>query len=802
MLRSKQRERGGAASGGGGGFYPVALDQSLRFNDDDSAYLSRTPSVAGNRKTWTWSGWVKRGNINIDTNFMLEANSGSGFNRSYNYFSAANEIVVGDYTSAWQWQLKTSALFRDTSAWYHIVLSVDTTQATASNRIKLYVNGEQVTSFSTATYPSQNYDTYINSVMEHTIGYIGYAGQRYFDGYMAEVHFTDGTAYTADAFGEFKSGVWVAKTPSVTYGTNGFYLKFANSGALGTDSSGNGNTWTPTNLAATDVMLDSPTNNFATLNPIDINTKHTFSEGNLGAVLNASSNPRMTRGTCLVTSGKWYAEFTETVSTSVAAFGIVDNTASTDGTGIPLANSIIYFANGAVYRNGTNIATYATSTLGDVISVAMDLDGSTVEFFKNGVSLGAAISITTGNEYTFGAFANQIGDAFVANFGQDSSFAGYKTPQGNTDANGIGDFYYDPTAIGDGTYLALCTANLPEPAISPADGASPSDYMNTVLYTGTGTTRSVTGVGFQPDLIWTKSRSNPSNHGLVDVIRGTNKVVFTDSTDAEYTLSAIDSFDSDGFTTSSSGSYNNLSGWTYVAWNWKAGGTPVSNTDGTITSSVSANVDSGFSIVSYTGTGANATVGHGLTSAPEMVILKNRSITSEWRVYAASVCDGTNYLFLNSTSGLQAASTIWNNTIPTATTVSIGTHASVSGSGNNLVMYCFHSVEGFSKIGSYTGNGSSTDGPFVYLGFRPSFVLIKRTNSTGFWVMLDDERSAYNVTDDVLYANASNAESVAQATDFLSNGFKLRTTDSDVNASGTYIYMAFAEMPAKYSLGR
>ena len=790
MLRSKQRERGGAASGGGGGFYPVALDQSLRFNDDDSAYLSRTPSVAGNRKTWTWSGWVKRGNINIDTNFMLEANSGSGFNRSYNYFSAANEIVVGDYTSAWQWQLKTSALFRDTSAWYHIVLSVDTTQATASNRIKLYVNGEQVTSFSTATYPSQNYDTYINSVMEHTIGYIGYAGQRYFDGYMAEVHFTDGTAYTADAFGEFKSGVWVAKTPSVTYGTNGFYLKFANSGALGTDSSGNGNTWTPTNLAATDVMLDSPTNNFATLNPIDINTKHTFSEGNLGAVLNASSNPRMTRGTCLVTSGKWYAEFTETVSTSVAAFGIVDNTASTDGTGIPLANSIIYFANGAVYRNGTNIATYATSTLGDVISVAMDLDGSTVEFFKNGVSLGAAISITTGNEYTFGAFANQIGDAFVANFGQDSSFAGTKTPQGNTDANGIGDFYYEPPT----GYLALCTANLPEPSISPLNDASPSDYFNTVLYTGNGSTNAITGVGFQPDLVWGKLRTTSSYHRLHDVIRGSDNTLASNVTDAEVSGNGIVSFDADGFTMDSGTNINQT--YPYVAWNWKANGTGVTNTDGTTSTTVSANTTSGFSIVNWTGSFLSpATYGHGLDQQPEFVILKAVNVASNWYVYHKDLPSG-NTLALNLT---RAYNTDLAVTVTPTTVTSNWTAAS-----REWLLYCFHSVEGFSKFGSYTGNGS-TDGPFVYTGFRPAFVMIKRTDTTANWGMFDNERLGYNVRNDILYPNLSNAEGSAEWIDFTSNGFKLRFTHAQINASGgTYIYMAFAESggPFKYSLAR
>ena len=784
--------QGSAKSVADGGFYPTEIAQSLRFNDNDSAYLSRTPSVAGNRKTWTFSAWVKRGNISNTQSLFVSGNTGNNYtviaflSSDVFYFQhAVSSTTVLEFTS--------NAVFRDPSAWYHVVFMLDTTQATNSNGMKLWVNGV----LHSGTYGSytQNTDAYINNTYAHGIAGLLSVTTNEFDGYMAEVHFTDGTAYDADDFGEFKSGVWVAKEPSVTYGTNGFYLDFADGGAIGDDESGNANDWTATNLASTDVMLDSPTNNFATLNAIDINTKHTFSEGNLKAVLTTGTNPRMTRGTQLVSSGKWYAEFTEIVSTSVTAFGIVDNTVSTDSGGVPQANSIIYFANGTVYRNATNVATYAASTIGDVIGVAMDLDGSTVEFFKNGVSLGTAINITTGTEYTFGAFANSSSDAFVVNFGQDSSFAGNETPQGNTDANGIGDFYYEPPT----DYLALCTANLPEPAISPADGASPTDYMNTVLYTGDGnSSQAITGVGFAPDFVWVKGRSVAYSHLLSDVVRGDGNILFTNATNAEDTVnSRIDSLDSDGFTAGSDASAN-ASGTTYVAWNWLAGGTAVSNTDGTITSSVSANTTSGFSIVSFTSQSGAFTVGHGLTAAPEIIITKHRNAAYNWWVLTTKVDGSLDHLELNSTAAI--VNDTYGTALPTSTTFG---YNYAYGGNYDMIAYCFHSVDGFSKVGSYVGNGSSTDGTFVYTGHSPSFVMFKRSDSAGSWIMLDKERDTYNVVDHQLLPNSSAAEATNDYIDFLSNGFKLRSSWSDSNANGgTYIFISFSSNPFKYSNAR
>ena len=353
-------------------------------------------------------------------------------------------------------------------------------------------------------------------------------------------------------------------------------------------------------------------------------------------------------------------------------------------------------------------------------------------------------------------------------------------------------------------YLPLSTANLPDPAIDPAQGSSPQDYFNTVLYTGNGSSQSLS-VGFQPDFVWGKGRSYSVNHALIDAVRGSDKYLESSTTDAEDTLSTIiTSFDSDGFSVGSAGRLNG-SGNTYVAWNWKANGSGVSNTDGSITSTVSANTTSGFSVVKYDGSGTAATVGHGLNQAPEMIFCKRLDRSGDdWKVYAEAIGGGTHQLTLNSTAAASTNSAQWNDTDATSTVFSIGTSAATN--GTNQIAYCFHSVEGFSKFGSYTGNGSA-DGPFVYTGFRPAFVMIRKTSGDR-WFMGDSTRSPTNTSDGIRLVDASGvdaefANSPAEDYDMLSNGFKINTSDNGVNTSGsTYIYMAFAENPFKYSNAR
>ena len=324
----------------------------------------------------------------------------------------------------------------------------------------------------------------------------------------------------------------------------------------------------------------------------------------------------------------------------------------------------------------------------------------------------------------------------------------------------------------------------------------PTDYFNTKLYSGTGSSQAITGVGFQPDWIWFKCRSQNQNHNLFDVIRGSNKIIQTSTSNAEATSTALlTSFDSDGFTVNTDGGVNG-SGQTYASWNWLASNTTASNSDGSITSTVSANTTAGFSIVSYTGTGANATVGHGLGVAPSMYIVKNRDDNDSWGVYHKSL-GATKYLRLQGNDAGATSSVWWNDTEPTSSVFSVGTAVATNSSTENLIAYCFAEKKGYSKFGSYTGNGND-DGTFVYTGFKPAWIIIKESSHSGnAWHIRDIKRSPINVVDDSLYANANNTETTnnsALTTDFLSNGFKLRNTDTNNNASGrTYIYMAFGQ---------
>ena len=788
----------------GGGFYPHEIGNSIRF--DTNAYLSRTPSSSGNRKTWTWSAWVKRGNLG-STESLFGAYTDSN-NRLYLHFGPSNTIKMfgkaGGTTSV---NFESDALFRDASSWYHVTLVMDTTQATASSRTKLYVNGlQQTITFSTT--PSLNSEPYINAAAAHLIGDLD--GSVFFNGYMAEVNFVDGQALDASYFGETKSGVWIPKRYSGTYGTNGFHLDFATRATDPIDASGNGNNWSSVNVVSTDWMLDSPTNNFATLNPL-WSTRGTLSEGNLKNTTTGSG--RGTRAsTFAASSGKYYCEILYTdVNVSLPAYariGVIRSDSSYSETANFTSagfNGIGYVSvNGDLDANGSTTNTGgATYTDGDIVGIALDMDANEVSFYKNGTLQYSAVnpsSVLDNGSWMFvcADSSNTNNSILHANFGQDSSFAGTKTRQGNTDANGIGDFYYAPPA----DYLALCSANLPDPAIDPAEDDIPADYFNPVLYTGNGSTQSITGVGFQPDWVWIKERSSTSSHSIFDQVRGPQKYLASNTTSAEGTSSSqLTAFDADGFTTGASGG-TNQSGQTYAAWNWKAGGSAVANTDGTIASQVSANPKAGFSVVTIGGLPAStlSTFGHGLGVKPDMVILKSRNNATNWEVYHSSLTpDGEKKLYLNDTTA-EIDSGFMGDTPPTSSVVSFNP----GGSASNHVAYCFHSVEGFSKFGSYTGNGS-TDGPFVYTGFRPAFVMWKNASDVQSWHIYDAKRSEYNLANKVLYANLSNAEgtSSSNVVDLLSNGFKLRGNNIGSNASGdTYIFMAFAEMPYKYANAR
>jgi hypothetical protein len=746
---------------------------------------------------------------------IFSAGSG-GVNRDVLFFESNDRLSYNGYTSsAYDWIYTSSQRFRDPAAWYHIVVVQDTGQETASNRIKIYVNGEQITDWYESSDPNRYKTGYVSNTNEHTIGSTPY-DTTYFDGYITEVNFVDGTALTPASFGETKAGTWIPKAYTGSYGSLGYYLKFGNSSSLGTDSSGNGNTWTVTNIVATDQVPDSPTNNFAILNTLSPGAwagYNSYSEGGLQYATPVTGGGFGQGTIAIPSSDNWYFEvYVKTAGFSpVVGFCRSDCRNAFPSDADPSITYYSYGTAGYLLVNGsTDSGADAGKGAEDDDIVGVSYDGTDVKFYKNNSLMYTKTYDVSGLvPLVCDGTSGSTGTTGVINFGQDSSFAGNKTAQGNTDANGRGDFYYSPPS----GHLALCTANLPDPpaAFNPALDASPQDHFNTVLYTGNGSSISVTGVGFQPDWVWLKRRdANSTDHETYDAVRGATKYLLPNTRNAENTLSStLTSFDSDGYSYGNSSNTND-SGKTYVAWNWKAGGSGVSNSDGTISSTVSANTDAGFSIATYTGNGsASATVGHGLGATPAMVIVKCRSDGAdegEWTTAHQGISGQV--VFLNQT--LQS----YNPAVFSTGGVALGNSSAFSfvngtasvdnsnKSGNTYVAYCFAEVEGFSKFGSYTGNGSRS-GPFINTGFRPAFVIMKRTDSAHYWFMHDSKRDPYNVAENYLFANDPDDEASYDNLDILSNGFKLRLATYNPNVSGgTYIYMAFAEMPFKYANAR
>jgi len=434
------------------------IDNSLRFNDDDSAYLGRTPSSASNRRTWTWSGWVKisTGTAHDHTFFSGGIGLGASGNRTvFRILSGELEKVMVFSGNTSEFALKTSASLRDRSAWYHFVLAMDTTQSTDSNRFKMYINGSQVTDTAQLTYPSQNLELGVNTNEQHYIGFLTATNELPFDGYMADINFADGTQYAASDFGEYNdNGVWIPKEPNITYGTNGYRLEFKNSGALGTDTSGNGNNFTPTNLTANDVCTDSPTNNFATFNSVDTSSNITLSEGNTLAT--ANSNHSASRATIGLKNGKWYWENKIVSVSGGPAVGVMAANA-------PLADQLnanpsrFYRNNGQKYSNGSASSYGNSYTTNDIIGVALDLDNGNIYFYKNGTIQNSGTAaftdlLTATSEHWLPA-VKLYNEAISINFGNPS----HSISSGNTDGL-YGDFEYAPPS----GYYALCTKRLAE----------------------------------------------------------------------------------------------------------------------------------------------------------------------------------------------------------------------------------------------------------------------------------------------------------------------------------------------------
>ena len=790
-----------ASKSGSGAVSGYNLTRSLRFRASASAYLNRTFATPTSSTKFTWSGWVKRGKL--DAAFFQPIFSSYLNGAAYSYLGFYQDgLRIYDNNGSGFNLLQSTAVYRDTSAWYHVVYAVDTTQATASNRARLYVNGSEITAFTTATYITQNFTTTTNSAVAHRIGY-DQSNTVYFDGYQAEINFVDGQQLTPSSFGSTNAltGVWQPARYTGTYGTNGFYLPFTDNSALttssnvglGKDFSGNGNYWTTNNISITagvtyDSMTDVPTltsataANFAVINPL-FNGSVTVSAGNLNASVPGAGYQNSVSTVAFPTSGKFYFEVT------IVSNGGSGNNQQMGITALPLG----------VYNFGLDcFATSATSARKiNNNTVGADLYGPV----SNGTVFGVAVDATNGKAYI------AVNNTYIDSSSPTGGTGGYSMISGqqyfayfNGYSSGVNAYNFGQrpfTYTAPTGFVALNTYNLPTSTIVKGN-----TVMDATLYTGTLLSNAITNAAsFKPDLVWIKSRSAATSHKWTDSVRGVTKGLVSNTTVAETTdTQGLTAFGSAGFTVGTDTNYNNLAA-TYVAWQWQAGqGSSSSNTNGTITSTVSVNASAGFSVVSYVGNGTiGATVGHGLGVAPSIIIVKNRGTTSAWSIYHASLGATQAVYFDTSVAG---ASLEWNNTAPTSSVFSLYSYSAVNQNTGNLVAYCWTPIAGYSAFGSYTGNGS-TDGPFVYTGFKPKFVLIKSTTSAFNWILIDGARNTYNLSESRLIPNLSDAEANDNGLDILSNGFKLRSSNGATNvSSGTMIYAAFAENPFRNALAR
>ena len=836
----------GSSGQGGGSFYETTIDQSLRLNGVDSN-LART-HTAGDSQKFTWAGWVKFANDNIFSLFETFA-GGTDFTQftlqtsgTINFYHIAGAVDYGG---------DTTQRLRDPSAWYHIVFRVDTTQASAGDRVRIYVNGTQFETNPFTNYGSipQNTNTFINTARAHRMGYnqnVGGGGapttqaNAFGNGYLAEVHFCDGQSYAPTEFGETNNGIWVPITPSVTYGTNGFHLAFSDTSAIGDDTSGQGNDWTVDDIAASDIVPDSPTNNFAVWNyfggQYGGTNKPAVSEGSLKAA--TAGNPTHTFSTFAInptdTQGYYWEAKAISLDTARSYMGIV-GLESDPGTAT--AASYTYNFKFVLSMNGSLFANNNTSATGTVALTSWTTNDILMFAYKDGkfwigkngtwmnsgdpaAGTGDLVAQDGGRPSDRGnvTWYPYVGynSTYIGNFGQDSTFAGTETAGGNSDENGYGDFKY---SVPSG-FLAMCAANLPEPEIGPNSGVgeNSTDYFEVALFTGNGSTNDVSSLSFQPD--WTvisdRNYSGAHNRQMMDVCRSGNKLRIDDSAGDSSGPTGF-SFTSDGFDIGAD-SLSNANTVNYTSWNWKAGGSSNTfNIDGTGYSSVSAspisdgtialtglsvNTKAGVSVGTYTGTGSNGTVAHGLDGTPDYICTKSRNSSLSWYIYAPDALSLNYVLAYNATNAQFASAGAFIEGDINSTTFGVGTETPTNKSGDSFHFHCLKSVEGFSKVGKFTGRGVDT---FVYCGFRPAFVMIKNIDtSTHHWVLYDNKRDTFNNnSENYTYWNLASAEATAQRVDFVSNGFVGKINNYDISqAAVQFLYMAFAEQPFKYANAR
>ena len=720
------------------------------------------------------------GDFTVETWFKYDATTAYGgiidFGTTNNsggfgiFYSSPNVIVRINGISAPQHDISISNTLVPTNQWNHIAVCRKLTTTT------VYINGASagIGTTSSAFNLTQN-QPWIGTLNPNV-----YSSLYNFTGYIQDLRIYKGVA-------KYKGGFDVPKP------------------------------YTPVGIATWRAVPDTCKNNFATLNAVKRayynSGNRSLSNGNLSATTITTGNSSNFYSSIGVSTGKWYAEtYIRTETTAGVGFiGVSGLGRTCNENSLDPGEAVFYYGSqdSTNTRLYTYIGGYNSSTdlllnrkeygdpysTGDFVGIGINANTGEINFYKNGVDQGVAYKFDTQAYPLFFRFedgASSNTTSYEVNFGQNPTFAGNVSSAGTfTDANGVGLFKYQPPE----GYLALCTKNLPEPTIK-----DPSNYFKTVLWTGKGSTgKKVTGVGFKPDLIWIKNRKNGvanSWHSLSDSVR--NARLFPNDSSGEDTFKDVMSFDDDGFTLDY-GSYVNTGSGTYVGWCWKAGGPAVFNTDGTIIPKVSVNRDAGFSIATWTGTTKSSqSIGHGLGKKPDFYIWKSRDNSRNWHV-AHKGLPAYNYtLYLDTT-----APQVDNDKIsaePDSTLIYPASSNVINGLGEDYVGYFWTEVEGFSRFGSYVGNGSA-DGPFVYCGFKPAWVLIKWATGTDHWFMCDSSRSPVNPITNRLDASDFIEEiETFTSMDFLSDGFKIRTSNGQINTSGgSFIFSAFAESPLKYA---
>ena len=791
----------------------IQIDRSLRFDSSAQASCGTYFNSASNRRTMTFSAWLKRGIF--ATHAILDAFIGDS-NRTRIFFNSEDKIQFFSRRNDSDNSVITTGQFRDPTTWYHLVVAIDTTQSTASNRVKIYINGEQLETNS--DYPPQNADLTLGNQATVRLGLAGddQGDEDPYDGYMAEVNYIDGQSYDPTYFGfaDGQTGIWMPKKYGGAYGSKGFHIEFKDNSAvsdttLGKDTSGNNLNFNVYNFSVSagsdnDSMIDTPTNNFPTLAGDIDDSGNGPTDGNLKGGTAGTSGWRHTRSTVpLPSSGKWYWEYKVPDASADGSNGWMTGIAysnlgftqdiNSDSTGLygRQTDSKYNNSSGSPVTNSH----FTSPSNNDILQFAYDADSQTLFTGRNNTWELSANPSTGANPNWTGVASG--GFPMVGSYGSSRYVIINFGQQGFS--------YTPPTG-----YRSLSSKNRATPVT--AEMTRPQRHFDTLLYTGNNnTSQNITGLEFQPDLVWVKNRDNVERNHLVDSVRGNNLVLNSEHSDGERTGSHGSGHTQlnlapNGFNLVSNGSNDelNFGTRTYVAWCWKAGGAAVSNTDGDITSSVSVNEEAGFSIATYTGSTASGTltVGHGLGKKPAWVMIKRRDSSGEWIIGHQGLT--TNAFQNNKFLKFSSSGTFTNSLVfgaePTTTVTQIVTDGNAGAanltSSGTYVMYSWAEIPGYSKFGSYTGNGS-TDGTYVHLGFKPAYLMIKNQNNGFNWVIQDYKRSPTNLCDNKLNPDSTAVEQTDyDKLDMLSNGFKPRVSDAGINASSSsYVYMAFAEQP-------